>query len=88
MTTNIQKLKLSESSANLPGVVDPYGIGEIATELLIANIGMEKYMNNYTQLKATNLNFSAAFLNATGVKLDDFYAMFEEVRALLGYKKM
>jgi len=88
MTANMQKLKLSESNANLPGIVDPYGIGEIATELLIANIGMEKYMNIYAQLKLTNQNFPIAFLNATGVRLEDFYAMFEESRAVLGCKKI
>lgn len=83
-----QKLTLAEHKANIPNVVDPYGIGEIATELLVANVGMQKFMDIYSQLKITKLDFSAAFLNATGVKLADFYTMFEEVRGTLGCPKV
>ena len=83
-----QKLTLAEHQANTPNVVDPYAIGEIATELLVANVGMQKFMDIYSQLKITKLDFSAAFLNATGVKLADFYTMFEEVRGTLGCPKV
>ncbi len=83
-----QKLTLAEHQANTPNVVDPYGIGEIATELLVANVGMQKVMDIYSQVKITPSDFSAAFLNATGVKLADFYTMFEEVRGTLGCPKV
>ena len=83
-----KKLSLAEHKANIPNVVDPYAIGEIATELLVANVGMQKFMDIYSQLKITKLDFSAAFLNATGVKLADFYTMFEEVRGTLGCPKV
>jgi len=83
-----KKLTLAEHKANIPNVVDPYAIGEIATELLVANVGMQKFMDIYSQLKITKLDFSAAFLNATGVKLADFYTMFEEVRGTLGCPKV
>jgi hypothetical protein len=49
---------------------------------------MQKFMDIYSQLKITKLDFSAAFLNATGVKLADFYTMFEEVRGTLGCPKV
>jgi len=88
MTANMRKAKLSDAAANVPSVMDPYGIGNIATELLIANIGMEKFMAIYTQLKVTNFNFQAAFYNATNVVLDDFYLMFEDVRGTLGCEKL
>jgi len=83
-----QKLTLAEHQANTPNVVDPYAIGEIATELLVANVGMQKVMDIYSQVKITPSDFSAAFLNATGVKLADFYTMFEEVRGTLGCPKV
>ena len=83
-----KKLTLAEHQANIPNVVDPYGIGEIATELLVANVGMQKVMDIYSQVKITPSDFSAAFLNATGVKLADFYTMFEEVRGTLGCPKV
>lgn len=78
-----KKLKLSEHLSNTP-LVDPYGIGEIATELLVANVGMQKFMDIYTQIKLQKNNFYDAFFYATGVRLDDFYSMFEEVRGTLG----
>lgn len=68
------------------GIIDPYAIGYVATELIVANVGMEKLINIYEQL-GSGKNFSDAFFNATGVPLEDFYTMFEEVRAELGFSK-
>ena len=62
---------------------DPYGIGAIATEFLVANVGMEKFMDVYTNLGKTK-NFADSFKTATGVELPDFYTMFEEARPVLG----
>ncbi len=62
---------------------DPYGIGAIATEFLVANVGMEKFMEVYKNL-GKKKKFADSFKTATGVELTDFYTMFEEVRPVLG----
>jgi hypothetical protein len=77
----VKSLKLSEVTKN-DGSSDPYGIGAIATEFLVANVGMEKFMNVYNNL-GKNMKFPDAFKSATGVDLVDFYAMFEEIRPTL-----
>ena len=77
----VKSLKLSEVTKN-DGSSDPYGIGAIATEFLVANVGMEKFMNVYNNL-GKNMKFPDAFKSATGVELVDFYAMFEEIRPTL-----
>ena len=79
---------LSEAitNTNSPTAARPYEIGSIATEFLVANVGMEKYLKIYSE-KGTGKSFDAAFLSATGVSLTDFYSMFEEVRATLGIAK-
>jgi len=79
---DVRSLKLSEVTKN-DGSADPYGIGAIATEFLVANVGMEKFMDIYSNL-GKNMKFADAFKSATGVELADFYTMFEEVRADLG----
>ena len=76
------KLKLEEVTLN-DGSMDPYGIGAIATEFLVANVGMAKFVNVYAQI-GTGKSFKDAFKAATGVALSDFYLMFEDARAVLG----
>ena len=78
-----RKLLLSQVIANDPKIIDPYGVGQIATEFLVAKIGVEKMIKIYDEIKTVK-SFSSAFKSATGVELDDFYTMFEEVRATLG----
>lgn len=78
-----RKLLLSQVIANDPKIIDPYGVGQIATEFLVAKIGVEKMIKIYEEIK-TLKSFPSAFESATGVELADFYAMFEEVRATLG----
>jgi hypothetical protein len=80
--SDVRSLKLSEVTKN-DGSADPYGIGAIATEFLVANVGMGKFMDIYSNL-GKNMKFADAFKSATGVELADFYTMFEEVRADLG----
>ena len=77
--------QLSEATKNTgkPDAIDPYGIGAIATELLVANVGMEKFMDIYINL-GKRKSFADSFKTATGVELTDFYTMFEEVRPVLG----
>ncbi|CAB5050328.1 unannotated protein [freshwater metagenome] len=76
---------LSEATANTgaPDAIDPYGIGAIATEFLVANVGMEKFMDIHTNL-GKKKSFADSFKTATGVELTDFYTMFEEARPVLG----
>jgi hypothetical protein len=80
--SDVRSLKLSEVTKN-DGSADPYGIGAIATEFLVANVGMEKFMDVYKNI-GKNMKFTDAFKAGTGVELADFYTMFEEVRADLG----
>ncbi|MEY3756366.1 MAG: hypothetical protein RL356_638, partial [Actinomycetota bacterium] len=77
LLSEIKKIITSSKDA------DPYGIGAIATELLVANVGMEKFMDIYTNL-GKQKSFADSFKTATGVELTDFYTMFEEVRPVLG----
>ena len=76
---------LSEATKNSgsPDAIDPYGIGAIATEFLVANVGIEKFMEVYKNL-GKKKKFADSFNTATGVELTDFYTMFEEVRPVLG----
>ncbi len=76
------KLKLSEVTEN-NGQMDPYGIGAIATEFLVANVGMAKFVGIYSQIGRAK-TFEEAFKASTGVTLADFYLMFEDARAVLG----
>lgn len=68
------------------GKVDPYALGFAASELIVANVGVEKFVNIYNEL-GKGKTFAAAFESATGVPLADFYTMFEQVRSDLGYPK-
>ena len=78
----MKKLPLSEVKKN-DNDTDPYGIGEVATEFIVANVGIEKLLGIYAAL-GQGKTFAQAFETGTGVKLSDFYAMFEEVRGVLG----
>jgi hypothetical protein len=76
---------LSEIKAN-NRVVDPYAIGFAASEFLVSQVGVEKMVNVYVAL-GQGKTFDVAFKQGTGIELADFYAMFEEVRATLGFAK-
>jgi hypothetical protein len=62
---------------------DPYGVGAIATEFLVVNVGMDGLVRVYAEM-GRGRTFPDAFATGTGVALVDFYEMFEEVRATLG----
>jgi hypothetical protein len=59
--------------------LNPYGIGQGASEYLIASIGFEKFLNIW---KFTNSesSFTLGFKKATGIDIEDFYAKFEAAR--------
>lgn len=79
------KLTLSQVVKN-DASTDPYGIGAIATEYLVANVGMDRFLNVYREV-GKGRPFSVAFQNATGISLVDFYSAFELSRSTLGVAK-
>ena len=62
---------------------NPYGIGCVATEFIVASVGMEKYLNIYRSL-GLGKDFKSSFETATGMPLLDFYAKFEIIRNKVG----
>ncbi len=61
---------------------DPYTIGQLATEYLVASAGFESLMNIF-KLSKTEKTFSSAFKKAVGISLDEFYLKFELSRSLM-----
>jgi hypothetical protein len=59
--------------------LDPYGIGQAATEYLVASIGFEKFLNIWKYTKSEN-SFNLGFYKATGLQIEEFYAKFELAR--------
>jgi hypothetical protein len=68
------------------GIVDPYAIGYAGTEYIVAQVGVEKFLNIYAEL-GKGKSMSEAFKSATGFELNDFYSNFEKDRAALGFAK-
>jgi hypothetical protein len=65
------------------GPIDPYGIGRMATEYLVASVGFQKVLDVFASFKETR-NFEKSFERATGVSKTLFYEKFESVRTNLG----
>ena len=63
-------------------LTDPYIIGQLATEYLVASAGFESLMNIF-KLSKTEKTFSSAFKKAVGISLDEFYLKFESSRDLM-----
>ena len=59
---------------------DPYGIGQAASEYLIASIGFENFLNIWKYTKSEN-SFAAGFRRASGIDIAEFYAKFEAARS-------
>lgn len=60
--------------------LDPYGIGQAASEYLIASVGFENFLNIWKFTKSES-SFSRGFAKAIGIELSDFYTKFEAARA-------
>jgi len=60
-------------------LLNPYGIGQAATEYIIASVGFDSLLNIFKYTNSEE-NFSAGFKKATGIELDDFYYKFEASR--------
>ncbi len=61
---------------------NPYGIGQAATEYIIASVGFESLLNIF-KFTGTEGTFSAGFKKATGIEIEDFYYKFEKSRNLM-----
>lgn len=61
---------------------DPYTIGQLATEYLVASAGFESLMNIFKYSK-TEKTFPSAFKKAVGISLEEFYSKFESSRSLM-----
>ncbi len=59
-----------------------YMLGQVATEYLISNLGMEGYLEIFSQV-GSGLPFNEAFESATGISITKFYALFD-----IAYAKM
>jgi hypothetical protein len=59
---------------------NPYGIGQAATEYIIASVGFESLLNIF-KFTGTEGTFSAGFKMATGIELTEFYSKFEDARS-------
>lgn len=62
----------------------PYGIGMLATEFIVASIGMDKFLNIFKQL-GTGKSFGEAFVTSTELSLEDFYSKFDSMRSEIGF---
>ena len=59
---------------------NPYGIGQAATEYLVASAGFEKFLNIWKFTKSEQ-NFEKGFKKAIGIYISDFYSKFEVARS-------
>jgi hypothetical protein len=64
------------------GPVDPYIIGRIGTEYLVASVGFQKFMDILKSFKQTK-DFEKSFELVTGLTTNQFYEKFEKVRTSL-----
>jgi hypothetical protein len=59
---------------------NPYGIGQAATEYLVASAGFEKFLNIWKFTKSEQ-NFDKGFKKAIGIDISDFYSKFDVARS-------
>ena len=59
--------------------LDPYGIGQAATEYLVASAGADVILKIF-EYTGSEKSFESGFKKATGLTLEDFYAKFEIAR--------
>ena len=55
--------------------LNPYGIGQAATEYLVASVGFESLLNTFIYTNSEG-SFSKGFKKAVGISLEDFYSKF------------
>lgn len=65
------------------GPVNPYIIGRVATEYLVASMGFGKFLEIFKSYKETN-DFEKSFALIAGISKSEFYEKFEKIRTNLG----
>ena len=88
---------------NIPANSLVYRLGDLATSYLVSQIGFEKFLQIFTESSRLytekppknpvfysdqSLYFKQAFKDVTGVPMDDFYTMFNQVRKSYGVPKI
>lgn len=58
---------------------NPYGIGQAATEYLVASIGVERFLSIFRGI-GEGKTFASSFFDASGITLEVFFVRFEQVR--------
>ncbi len=62
----------------------PYGIGMLASEFIVASVGMERFLDVFSKL-SSGMPFNEAFTAATGLGLEEFYSKFDSMRSQIGF---
>ena len=76
---------LSSFSQNIRfGELNPYEIGMLASEYLIASAGLQAFFDFHSNLSKAS-NFEEAFQQSFGISLSDFYTAFDKARVNLGF---
>jgi hypothetical protein len=65
------------------GYLNPYGIGQAATEYLVANVGVEPLIHILEQAHSLG-SFAAGFEKTVGISLNEFYSKFDSIRVKVG----
>ena len=86
-SVSLEEFKVNDSSKGLNNWLSPYGIGQVATEFIIASVGMDSFINIFKYTKELN-NFSLGFSKATSVELAQFYKLFDQGRVLWGIQSV
>lgn len=66
------------------GDLNPYEIGMLASEYLIASAGLQAFFDFHSNLPKAK-NFEEAFQQSFGISLSEFYAAFDKARVNLGF---
>lgn len=69
------------------GPVDYYA-GQVASEYLVASVGLDRYLNILRRMDANDGDFDQSFHEAIGIPLEEFYAKFEVMHMNLYDKKV
>jgi len=72
------------NAAGPDGYLNPYGIGQLAAEYLVANVGMNSMIAILEEAQKLG-SFAAGFEKAVGIPLNDFYTKFDQMRSKVGF---
>jgi hypothetical protein len=82
-TTNrsipLASFQRNDSSVGLNNWLSPYGIGQVASEFIVASVGMDAFLNIIKYTNELN-SFEQGFKKATNLELSEFYKLFDAGR--------